>query len=84
MGHDKEQHSDSFFVVKGEDSLLTLPDWLRRRVFTSYRDTLTDKNGKPMVGLRDGGDHSGLILCVAADLLPRVVELVKPLCVPKT
>lgn len=71
-----EQHSFDFFVVKDISGIAALPGWLKRRVYTDWRDTLQDRNGRPMVGLKAGTDKRGLILCVAEDLLPRVVELV--------
>jgi hypothetical protein len=70
-------HSLDFFVVKDEKGIAELPKWLKRRVYTGWRDTLKDKNGRPMVGLKEGDDRRGLILCVAQELLPRVVELVQ-------
>ena len=76
MNDTRQLHSPDFFVVKNQDGINALPHWLRRREYTDWRGTLVDKNGKPMVGLRAGADKRGLILCVAQDLLPRVLELV--------
>ncbi len=71
-----------FFVVKDDNGIAALPRWLKQRVYTGWRDTLKDKNGRPLVGLRDGEERRGLILCVAQELLPRVVELVRAHQVP--
>jgi hypothetical protein len=72
----RELHSHDFFVVKDPKGIAALPSWLKRRDYTEWRDTLIDKNGRPMIGLKSGADKRGLILCVAQELLPRVVELV--------
>lgn len=74
---DLEKHSVDFFVVKDERGIGALPHWLKRRAYTQWRDTLKDKNGCPLVGLRQGDDKRGLILCVAQELLPRVIDLVR-------
>lgn len=72
-----EKHSDEFFVVKDEAGLTALPTWLQKREYTTFRDGLVDKNHRPMVGLKYGKEKRGLILCVAAELRQRVLDLVE-------
>lgn len=71
-----------FFVFNNESKFQALEDFLAARIYNTIADNITDKNGRPMIGLsfknkNKRSENRGLILIKNPDWRDDVLEMVE-------